>query len=257
MNIIAQMWLHAEMCSHTPNGSEELFADSIFIPMENSLDFGYYAEYDNRIIICFQGTKNPAAWVSDFDVYPLRSDYHISDGYWGKGTICDGFYTGWSAFKPVITSLIRNSDPIKNKEGKWGYKPIFNAGHSRGGTLSILSARHIAKNLNIPCSCVASGSPAPGNKELRDEIDGLPINLTRVVKGYDIVTTLPPKSFGFRQPGKLLWLPAKKITRVFKFIRIKHHFYSEYTKSLIDYCVKSGDDHGYQEMLKILPNVKI
>lgn len=249
MNIIAEAWSHAELCSHTPTGFEDIFKKVIFIPMKNNLDYGYIAEYENKLIICFEGTKNLEAWVSDFDVYPLRSDCLISDGHWGKGTIADGFYTGWSAFKPVIDNYIKRSCslfPMNN---------IICVGHSRGGTLAILAARHIAKNLHLPCSCIAFGSPAPGNSTLRDEIDRLPINLTRVVYGKDIVSTLPPERFGFRQPGKLLHLPAPALP--LKMFRIKHHFYSSYTKGLIKYCIQKGDDHGYQEMLNILPTVKI
>jgi predicted lipase len=222
-----------------------------FVPMQNNLDYGYMAEYKDKLVICFKGTKNIAAWVSDFDVYPLRSDYLFVDGNWGKGTIADGFYTGWSAFKSTISDYIKNN--LINGSLS---KKIICTGMSRGGTLAILAARHIAKNLKLPCSCISFGSPAPGSSVLRDEIDILPINLTRVVYGKDPVPTLPPERFGFRQPGKLLSLPAPGVTLPLRIFRIKHHFYSSYTKGIMNYCIKKGDDHGYQEMLNILPTVK-
>ena len=62
MKIIPNMWIFAEACKDEPTGAESLFSKSIFIPMKNNLDFGYLAEFENRIIICFEGTKNIKAW---------------------------------------------------------------------------------------------------------------------------------------------------------------------------------------------------
>lgn len=245
MRIIPDMWRFAEICSHEPTGEQPLFSGSIFTPMKNDLDFGYIADFKDRLIICFMGTKNLQAWISDFDVFPLRDDSKITNGHWGEGSICDGFYTGWSEFKKPITDyLIRNQNDSK--------KNIICTGHSRGGVLAILCARHLAKNLNMPCSCISFGSPAPGNKKCRDVINKLPIDLTRVVHGYDIVTYLPPEELGFKQPGKKEWLKESILHKLIPHLRIKDHFYSTYTKGLIKYCKQKQDAQGIEEMKKIL-----
>lgn len=243
MKIIPDMWRFAEICRKEPTGNEPLFAGSVFIPMKNNLDFGYIAEFDNRVVICFMGTKNLRAWISDFDVLPLREDSKMTNRRWGEGTICDGFYTGWSNFKQAVNQYL---DTVTKQ------KPIICTGHSRGGVLAILCARHIAKNIKIPCSCISFGSPAPGNKKCRDEIDSLPLNLTRVVHGYDVVTSLPPLELGFYQPGKLEWLKELPIHKMFLSLRIRDHFYSTYTKALVRYCKQKSDISGLEEMKKMV-----
>jgi predicted lipase len=249
MNIIADMWRYAVAVSHdNKHVLGDIFSNSIYVPMSNKSDSAFMLEFDDRVIIAFSGTKNLSAWMSNVDVYPLRSDFLITDGHYGKGTIAGGFYTGWSAFKNAVTNNIRNNCYDK---------PIYCTGHSRGGTLAILCARHIAKNIHLPCSCIAFGSPAPGNKICRDEIDMLPINLTRVVNGYDIVTTTPPSILGFKHPGKLHWLPVPKINKYLQHRRIKNHYYSSYTKAIMKYCREKGDRYGYLDLERLLTYVSI
>ena len=247
MKILLEIWGFAEICDHEPIGIEEVFKKTYnFIRIKNKTDFCYIAEFEDKIIISFRGTKNIRGWLSNINVFPLKNDFIISDGSWGKGTICDGFYSGWIWFKSPVAEFIKNSN-----------KKIICTGVSRGGVLAILCARHIAKNVGRSCSCITFGSPAPGNKYCRDEIDNLPINLTRVVNGYDIVPEVPPYILGFRQPGKLKWLHRSFIRKFFMSMRIKDHFYSSYTKSLMSYCKKRNDEEGYEKLQIILENCNI
>ena len=241
MNIIADMWRYAEGVYHedlwvgvTPPKMPELVG-AIITPMISELDSGYIADFPDRIIIAFRGTKDLKAWISDADVYPLRSDFDLNGG-----TLCDGFYTGWAVFKDTITNYI--------KTNRKDNVPIICTGHSRGGVLSVLCARHIAKNMGIPCSCIGFAGPMPGNGDARDEIDMLPINLTRVTNGNDIVPTLPPYSLGFRQPGKIL---AKKGRWGF-FTKIRDHYQSEYTTSIINYSKSKKDEEAVTILKEVL-----
>jgi hypothetical protein len=224
MNTIARMWIHSEMCSHNPTGGERLFRGAIFSPYENSLDAGYIAEYESEIIISFRGTDGLDGWASDFDAYPLE------DG----GIIHDGFYDGWEPFKIEVDRYLRASFGITGNDFSGIAKAVYCTGHSRGGALATLCARHLAKNRRLPCSCISFGAPAQGLAKYRDEFDLLPINHSRVVHGYDIVPTMPPAAFGFRHCGRLLHLAAPAWHRL-PWMRVRDHFYSSYTRALINY----------------------
>ena len=225
--IIPDLWRFSSIARFDPKNSRDLIKLDptlgkglcVFIPMYSKIDYGFIAEYNDRLIICFRGTrKDIRAYISDIDTYPL-----LKDGYWGKGTIHNGFYSGWESFKRGITNYI--SELYKHTK-----MPIYCCGHSRGGALATLCARHIAKNMKIPCSCLPSGSPKVGIKAFRDQFDLLPINCTRVVNGYDIVPELPPYDFGFRHIGKLHWLKQPRWHKYFRYF--SDHHYESYQKEI-------------------------
>jgi predicted lipase len=185
--------------------------------LSNDIDYGYGVEFEDRTIFVFRGTRKTfESWIKNFDVYPLREDL-LKKGPWGDGTIHDGFYSGWSAFKDMVNNMA-------------GSKPIFCTGHSRGGALCTLCARHIAKNLKKTCSNIAFAAPMQGTNNYRDEFNLLPIDSTLIVNGYDIVPTLPPQKLGFRSVGKTIQL---KQPFWHKWLcRTKDHYPSEYDKAL-------------------------
>lgn len=238
MNIIARMWTVAEACSHEPTGMiDEAGNPVLFTPMKNVFDFGFIAENDREIVIAFRGTKGLAAWVRNFDPYPLEDDYDIHDG----------FHDAWEAFEPTVLAYVR-----ENGNGR----PVYCTGHSRGGALATLCAYHIAKRLDYPCSCVSFGAPAQGTKGYRDKLDAMPVNHTRVVYNADFAPDMPPRVLGFRHAGKLLQLPGPKWHRLFYPLRIQDHFYSRYTRALIKYSEAKGDVDAVAALMKILPNVE-
>jgi predicted lipase len=235
MKMIQDLWRYAKLATSEPQNKDEFISlnsdlsDNLieFIPMENFLDYGYIAEYENRIVFCYRGTKGKIqAWLSDFDAYPLQYDGSpvLQSGRWGEGCIHDGFYTGWSYFKPIITDYVKVLKKNKIK------KELLCTGHSRGGALSTLCARHIAKNLKLSCSNISFGAPAQGTKQYRDEYNKLPIDSTYVINGYDIVPTMPPKQFGFRHVGKPFLL-SQPIWHKW-FCKISDHYYSSYEKKI-------------------------
>ena len=229
MNTIADLWRYSEACSHVNPSQYPEFSGYIFTPMKNIDDFGYIAEGPDRIIISFRGTKGTIrAWIENFMVWPLAGDGFFQSGPWGEGTIHKGFYDAWVWFKDPITQYIKNLLKTNPKPN------IYCTGHSRGGALSTLCARHIAKNLGIPCSCIGFGSPMVGNSEFRDQYNKLPIYHTRCEMEFDIVPTVPPTSFGFRSVGIPL-IFKKPYLLPFTGRWYKSHYYSTYTKGVIAY----------------------
>jgi predicted lipase len=151
------------------------------LPRDN--DFGYIVEEANRLVLCFAGSNDIFDWISNFTFLPLAE---------GK-TIHDSWYNSFCKFKLDISSIVGDY-AVKCKEN---YKKcnILVCGHSRGSVLATLAARHIAKNLSIPCSCIAFGSPRIGTIKFKDEYEKLPIYHIRIKNGYDIVCDLPFKKW--------------------------------------------------------------
>lgn len=253
MKIIPNMWQYAEAICHDDMVNDPLFKKAInFIPLINDLDSCYLAEFEDKLIICFAGTKNLEAWISDFTTYPLKDECFIHKH---DGKICHGFYEGWIAYKDIIFDYIRRMSIPR--------KPIFCTGHSRGGVLACICAGAIAEDLGYPVSCISFGSPAPGNKAYRDKYDLLSVNYTRVVHSLDIVTTVPPDALGFKQPGKLFkldesvysWIP-EWVRKLMLRTRVIDHYWSAYTKALINYCKKEKDEDGLEAMKEVLKRAK-
>lgn len=259
MNVITDLWRYAELCSHD---NDEYLIRRVLLSMEqpvtpmvtfmrNNTDFGYICEGGNRVVIAFRGTDGFEAWLRNFDPWPLECENQNARGY-----IHDGFWDAFENFKVEIDRYFRGSFRLNGDFSRCPV-PVFITGHSRGGALATLCARHLAKNRKLPVSCVSFGAPAQGTKKYRDEVDLLPVNHSRVVNGYDIVTTLPPSWLGFRHCGKLFHMAVPLWRKLFRVTKILDHAYSSYTKGLLKYCEARGDLDGADEMKTVLARVTI
>jgi predicted lipase len=200
MNIVQEMWQFAKLAEKEPHDNSDLLVkDSIFTPMSNSLDYGYIADFKDRVIIAFRGTRglfndkgmfDPDSWISDLTFFDVKET--------NIGTLHEGFWNGWKEFENPIVDYIKNNVPID--------KPIIYEGYSRGSTLATLGAIHCAHPniLNRPCSNINFGSPKVGKSDFRDIYEKLPIHTTRCVNGHDIVPELPLWDQGFRHVGNLV-----------------------------------------------------
>ncbi len=81
--------------------------------------------------------------------------------------------------------------------------PIFYTGHSLGAALATLAAARHA-----PTALYTFGSPRVGDADFVASLKDIASNIHRVVNGNDVVTTLPPESFGFQHVGTLHALTA-------------------------------------------------
>ncbi len=240
-NPIPYTWKHSELVYDKPKTKikHSLIENAEFIHFENKMDFAYAAIYEDRVVFSFKGTDNIKGWISNLDPYPLNGDEYgkkyLKDGKWGRGSIHDGFYKSWSFFKPCINKIIE-SYHINPKE-----KIIICTGHSRGGALAELCARHLAKNLGIECSCVTFAAPACGTKKYRDQFRLLPVNGTRIVNGWDIVPTLPPKSMGFKHgSANKIWIKKVFWKKFLPWVRISDHYQKSYSKAVRKKFVKNA-----------------
>lgn len=228
---IVYAWSHAKLAYREPSGpsSNNILYKSQFIKFENDIDFGYVASYKEGIVFSFRGTDNTKGWISDFDVFPLKNEEylekHLKNGKWGSGTIHDGMYTAWLFFKSCINSIIRDFGLEDDQ------RMIIVTGHSRGAAFAELCSRHLAKNYGIPSSCFTYGGPAIGTKKYRDLFRSLPINGTRVVNGWDIVTRIPPHALGFRHGcANKVWNKKQWWKKFIPSLCIKDHKTESYDK---------------------------
>lgn len=236
------IWEHAKLSYDRPKRANKypiLEDTKEFVYFENKMDFAYVAVYDNYVVFSFKGTDNVKSWISNLDPYPLKDDEYIKkylkDGKWGKGTIHDGFYTSWLFFKSCVNKIIESYHLDPNDYD------FYTGGHSRGGALAELCSRHLAKNLNIKNSCLTFGAPSVGNKKYRNQFRTLPINGTRVIHGWDIVPTLPPRALGFR-PGcaNKVWIKKAFWKKWVPWIRVSDHYTSNYNKAIKKRFGKNG-----------------
>ena len=121
---IAYAWKHA-LNSYNGQLTKEKYpitAEAIeFYVFKNKTDTAYIAVYEDHVVFAFRGTENLKGWLSDFDVYPLKNEQYVrknlQDGRWGRGTIHDGLYTGWSFFKSCIDKMIESKEvDLTNKQ---------------------------------------------------------------------------------------------------------------------------------------------
>lgn len=249
MNLLPEMWTYSEYVSHRfmsrfqkgkyyePLVDENAF---LYVPFKNDKDFAVVMETEKKVIIVFSGTKNLRAMINNFDSYPL-----------GEGMILDGFYRSWSYYKDAFDRFFRDNFDVKRKDFYGIKKELFITGHSRGGALASLCARHFSKNRQKPNTCYSFGAPAQGTQEYVDEYNKLTVLNVRCVNGYDIVAKmLLQKKFGFYHQNHLLHFPQPRWHRWFH--RVRDHYYSNYTKAILKYCRQVGDHEGVAQMKRVL-----
>lgn len=250
--LVPFLWGHAELARIEPMhklSTKTLFpelGDCInFVPLYNDTDYAYIAEFDHAVVMSFRGTKNIRAWKENTDIYPLTkgeldhaiglvknngvSPYDASEkvgllksGPWGGGCIANNTYEAWSYFKQAVDDYLKGGTRDKD----WYF-----TGHSRGGAIAPLAARHLAKNRRKECQCVSFGAPRIGTIGFKMQMASLPLKYVNVHHGYEFTESLPPKILGFVHAGNRIWLKEPWFHRFF--YRIRDHFYSTTTKALI------------------------
>ena len=245
MKFIPYAWSFANIADRLYGEISSILKDRDIIPIEYHIDRGYIAIGEEDIVISYQGSKEFKDWLSDADLYPLKGGmeaaydlikngrsaqdvlHHsgiLKEGKWGRGIIHDGFYTAWRGFKPKIYAQFK--DLNRNK-------PVKVFGHSRGGTIAELTARHIKKNLGFKdVSFVGFGNPRIGISKYRDEYNKLGIDATNVRNGIDIVSCLPYKAMGFRHVGKMKRIKYNFFHNIARWNKFKDHFGWSYTRGI-------------------------
>jgi len=231
MNTIVDLWQFAEAASHEQDAKNlsPLIYSMKFVSTKTEETYSFIVEYSDSIYISFMGTKKSVkSWLMNFWAYPLKTDeqiefyrnclVHTETGE--PGIIHNGYYKVWLQSKKMVDDY------------DFCDKQIYVTGKSQGGALAMICARHLTKNRKLKVNLVTFASPAAGNEKFCEEMNEfVPFNY-RVVYGYDIVPLMPPEEAGFRHCGAYLHLRAPLWHKYFH--RIRDHYYSSYTKGLIE-----------------------
>jgi len=169
--------------------------------------------------LVFRGTEQDAKdFVADLKDLHVRSDANLVDVH--------------SGFKGQLDAIWGE---IEIELAKWS-RPIFYAGHSLGAALATLAA-----DRRPPQAVYAFGCPMVGNDAFARKTAHLPIH--RVVDGSDIVTVLPPTSFGFVHTGTAYRIgtptPESWTTKIVRVLRSILSIHKHPPKYLADHAPKN------------------
>ena len=129
----------------------------------------------------------------------------ISDWLFNVSSILSPWVGGGAVHKGFKVLLLKAWDEIEQKL-KDVSRPIFYAGHSRGGALAVLAA-----SLRKPQAVYTFGSPRIGDTRFCRVMES--VNIYRVVNPKDIVTNVPPLPgiLGVRHVGRPQCLKRNEI----------------------------------------------
>jgi len=212
--ILKNNWRYVYICEDEPK--ENPFGSGIFIPLENSIDYAYIWDNENKIIICFCGTKNDEAWLNDFTIHDFYEDFP---------SVHAGFYKGWMEFeKPIFDYLKNNVNPELTIEYK---------GFSRGSALCTLGAYFTKKKLKRKTENYNFASPRVGLYSFVLAYSDMLIPTIRVVNGWDMICEMPTTSMGFYHIGtERIWLEQPVYHKYF--YKIRDHKPNSYNKAIIN-----------------------
>jgi hypothetical protein len=183
---------------------------------------GYIAHNDDHVALAFRCTTSAFDWLTNFQTtssaWELEED--LKQGFSGycsgfagmccvkpenyKPRVHTGFYNNFLAALPVIKKYI---DPFLLTYER--PRKLFVVGHSLGAGIATLAASYFITEYNwklLPQTLVVvtAGSPRACCESMKELVDckrkvfGPKVRMYRVVKGKDVVVTVPPKIFGFR-----------------------------------------------------------
>ena len=147
----------------------------------------------SSIFTSFRGSANTRNWIEDFQVS------HIAPYNDSNILVEKGFYKNYDFIKPFLFENLLNLS-ITYKTNR-----LLITGHSLGSAASTLFAFDIAlQDFYIIDYFYNFGSPRVGNENFVDSFNSL-IYGFRVVHNNDIVTNLPPDTFGYKHISQGVW----------------------------------------------------
>jgi triacylglycerol lipase len=152
---------------------------------------------DEAIVLTFRGTECNCIrdWMTDADLKLVRAE---------KGQVHRGFSLGLEIIWSDLLMLIQNF--------RTNHQPLFITGHSLGGALATLAAAKLHA-FGYPVQGIYTfGSPRVGDRAFHDHFSQVfPTTAFRFVNNNDIVTRIPPRSFGYKHVGQCLFFDSEGV----------------------------------------------
>lgn len=178
---------------------------------------GVYTVFDNKLIICFQGSSGFWDWIYNFmaGLVDVKSKAPIKT------------HTGFlNQFEVIQKDLVQIVSAHKDKVDE-----IWFTGHSLGGAISSIAALFCQRHLKLDSDKVLHvvfGAPKVGNDVYAEKFNKRIPHSYSFKNGNDFLAKLPPEFFGYREAGKIVNLKSKK----FPWINPKDHFIKTYLKEI-------------------------
>lgn len=179
---------------------------------------GYIAHNDTTIVLAYRCTTSVFDWLTNFNTtssaWEIEEDLEL--GYSGfcsgfEGLCCDGqgrprvhtgFYNNFLASLPTVRKYV---EPLLGPDEP--PRKLYVVGHSLGAGIATLAGCYFVLQHDwnaLPHSLVnvTAGSPRACGKNMQQLVDEevekySNVHFYRVVKGKDVVTTVPPRFLGF------------------------------------------------------------
>jgi triacylglycerol lipase len=158
----------------------------------------FLAANDDCVLVCFRGTEVSQIedWITDTRMELVAGPMN--------GMVHAGFYDALSKVWQVVDESLRRLDPLGNKA-------IFLTGHSLGAALATLAAARwhdIGRHVN---AIYTFGQPRTGDHAFARNFNFAFMPTTyRVVNQNDLVTRIPPRSFGYSHLGTFKYLTSDR-----------------------------------------------
>lgn len=155
---------------------------------------------DGPVIVAMRGTDQGLDWRVDTRFWRVRRSW------WGPGSLHRGFVSYAERLAALIAEEVE----------KWPDRPVHVCGHSLGGALSYLIARHLWRRGHEIASVHAFSSPRVGNREWAQDYDDGPLGekTFRVVAVFegeqDLITQTPPAWSGYWHAGRPVIVAVKR-----------------------------------------------
>jgi len=159
----------------------------------------FLAANDECVLICFRGTEMHAIedWITD-------TRMKLVDGPM-RGKVHSGFYNALSHVWQLVDHNLRKLDPKSSKA-------VFLTGHSLGAALAALAALAAARwhdagrRVN---ALYTFGQPRTGDQTFARNFNfALKSSTFRLVNHNDLVTRIPPRSFGYSHLGTFKYITS-------------------------------------------------
>lgn len=144
----------------------------------------FLASKDSHLVLSFRGTSGWKNFLTDVQLRKVSAD-------WAKGSVHGGFKSALDTVWPQITNEL--GDPGQQQKDLWV------TGHSLGAALAQLAALRLQKEGYRVQAAYTFGTPRVGDEEFVADYDRVLGDRTFPHINYrDVVTRVPPASFGFR-----------------------------------------------------------
>ncbi|MBD2099450.1 lipase family protein [Leptolyngbya sp. FACHB-261] len=201
----------------------------------------FVAANDQIVVLSFRGTTDRNDWATNIGV-AFKEETKI-------GKVHEGFLEALDCVWPrVMTTL----DAFQDKN-----QSLWITGHSLGGALATLATARLRFGLKRPVAGLYTfGSPRAVDEAFADTFNhDFKAQTFRLVHNNDVVTRVPPRSFGYSHVGTFLYIDPKG--RIHQDIRFWNNFLANVQGRMSDFLKPGTDgfkDHDIAKYAKHLEN---